>query len=127
MNILLMALLLATPISTWRMKVTAYCCCSICCEKWSGGGVTSTGRDASLPGAAADPRVLPYGTVLDIPGIGVRAIDDTGGAMRKSARKQAIHIDVRMATHAEARAWGVRWLEVGVVRYERRNTNTVKG
>lgn len=120
----LLALVLILPpagsaVSVHRMKVTAYCCCPICCEKWSGGGVTSTGRDARLPGVAADPKVLPYGSIVDIPGIGRRLVDDTGGAMRQDTRRQIAHIDVRMATHEEALAWGVQWLEVGVVKYGR--------
>lgn len=115
------ALAMLTPVvSVHRMKVTAYDGgCPICCENWSGGGVTSTGRDARLPGVAADPKVLPYGSIVDIPGIGRRLVDDTGGGMRQSTKKQIAHIDVRMATHEEALKWGVQWLEVGIVKYGR--------
>lgn len=107
----------ATPVMTYRMKTTAYCPCAVCCEKWAGGGKTSTGKDASLPGVAADPKVMLYGTVLDIPGVGVRVVDDTGGAMRQSAKRQIAHIDIRMSSHEEALAWGVRWLDVGILQH----------
>lgn len=109
-------------ISTHAMKVTAYCVdnCVICCGKWaSKNPITSTGRDARLPGVAADPKVLPYGSIVDIPGIGRRLVDDTGGGMRQSTKNQIAHIDVRMATHEEALKWGVQWLEVGIVKYGR--------
>lgn len=108
---------------THQMKVTAYCAdnCAVCCGKWASKTPrTSTGKDARIAdGIAVDPRVLPYGSIVDIPGLGRRVADDTGGGMRQSARRQIAHIDVRLRTHAEARAWGVRWLEVKIIRYGR--------
>jgi 3D (Asp-Asp-Asp) domain-containing protein len=98
------------------MKVTAYCCCKICCEKFSGGGKTSIGDNANIfDGVAADPKLLPYRTKLEIPGIGIREVDDTGGAMRQDAKRGIYHIDVRMASHQEARKFGVQWLDVKVL------------
>lgn len=99
-----------------KMKVTAYCLCSECCGKWSGGNKTSTGDKATVyDGVAADPKLLPYRTQLNIPGIGIKEVDDTGGGMRQSAKQGIYHIDVRMPSHSEARKWGVRWLEVEVL------------
>ncbi len=100
------------------MKVTAYCLCGICCEKWASlpDRVTSTGDNARIyDGVAADPKRLPYRTKLDIPGVGIREVDDTGGGMRKSAREGVTHIDVRMASHSEARRWGVKTLNVSIL------------
>ena len=100
-----------------KMKVTAYCLCRICCEKWSGGGKTSIGDDAKIyDGVAADPKLLPYRTRLEIPGIGIKEVDDTGGGMRKSAREGVTHIDVRMPSHSEARRFGVKFLEVKILK-----------
>lgn len=100
-----------------KMKVTAYCVCSVCCGKWAKYAKTSIGDDAKIyDGVAADPKLLPYRTKLEIPGIGIREVDDTGGAMRQSARKGITHIDVRMPTHQQALEWGVRWLEVRLLR-----------
>lgn len=100
---------------TW-MKVMAYCPCKKCCGQ-SARGLTSTGKDATKPpfGAAADPKILPYGTKIEIPGVGIREVDDTGGAMRKNAKKGIYHIDVRFATHQEALEFGVQWLEVKIL------------
>mgnify|MGYP001565818679 FL=1 len=98
-----------------RMKVTAYCLCQKCCGKWAADKVrkTSTGDDATIyDGVAADPKLLPYRTRLNIPGVGVKEVDDTGGAMRQSAKKNVTHIDVRMPSHQEALKFGVRWLDV---------------
>ena len=99
-----------------RMKVTAYCICEICCEKWSKYAKTATGDDAKIyDGVAADPKLLPYRPRLEIPGIGIREVDDTGGGMRKISREGVTHIDVRMPSHSAARQWGARWLDVKVL------------
>ncbi len=90
------------------MKLTAYCPCEKCCGD-DANGKTSIGRDAwKTYGVAADPKLLPYGTRLDIPGIGIRIVDDTGGAMRQSAKKGIWHIDIRFHTHKEADEFGVK-------------------
>ncbi len=94
--------------------VTAYCPCSRCCGARARGR-TSLGGSAWLPGIAADPRALPYGTVVDVPGYGVHTVDDTGGAMRDSWRNHGrLHLDIRMKTHYEARQWGRRTMKVRV-------------
>ena len=101
-----------------RMKVTAYCLCKVCCGKWAAQKIrrTSTGDDAKIyDGVAADPKLLLYRIRLNIPGIGVKEVDDTGGGMRQSAKQGIYHIDVRMPSHQEARKWGVRWLDVEVL------------
>ncbi|HEY4475449.1 MAG TPA: hypothetical protein VJB92_01875 [Candidatus Paceibacterota bacterium] len=103
---------------TIKMKVTAYCICEKCCGEWAKFAKTATGDDARIcDGVAADPKLLPYRTKLDIPGVGIREVDDTGGAMRKSARQNppVYHIDVRFPTHEEALKWGVRWLNVTIL------------
>jgi 3D (Asp-Asp-Asp) domain-containing protein len=98
-----------------RMKVTAYCPCDKCCGP-NAIGKTSTGHDAwKTFGIAADPRLLRYRTKLEIPGVGVREVDDTGGAMRQDAKKGICHIDLRMHSHQEARKFGVKWLEVKIL------------
>jgi len=101
-----------------RMKVTAYCLCKVCCGKWAAQKIrrTATGDDAKIyDGVAADPKFLSYRIRLNIPGIGVKEVDDTGGGMRQSAKQGIYHIDVRMPSHQEARKWGVRWLDVEVL------------
>lgn len=97
------------------MKVTAYCPCKKCCGDCT-DGITSTGRNAwKTLGVAADPKLLPYGTKLEIPGVGLRTVDDAGGAMRQNAEKGIYHIDLRMHSHPEAKKFGVRWLNVKIL------------
>jgi len=99
-------------------KVTAYCPCEKCCSVYS-DGVTSTGRSAKLRGAAVDPKAIPYGSYLEVPGVpGKVLVDDTGGAMRRAWKKGRYHIDLRFQKHSEALVWGVR--EVKVIVYRRK-------
>ncbi len=109
--------------SHWVMaKVTAYCPCALCCGP-DARGVTATGTKTSRHpyGLAADPRLLPYGTRVRIPGYleGTHPgdwwpVDDTGGAMRQDAEQGVLHIDCRLRSHSSARQFGVRymWVEV---------------
>lgn len=112
-------------------QVTAYCPCSICCGDQA-DGITSTGVNVlsgnpnDAYGIAADPRAIPYGTRIYVPGYWeslqnnetfiptrLSTVDDTGGAMRQSwDRKRVIHLDVRYRTHRAALSWGVRIMRV---------------
>ncbi len=90
------------------MKLTGYCPCKECCGDYA-NGKTSIGRDAwKTYGVAADPELLPYGTRLNIPGVGIRIVDDTGGAMRQSAKEGIWHIDIRFHSHEKAEEFGDR-------------------
>lgn len=74
--------------------ITAYC------DK----GRTSTGKAAQHGVVAVDPRVIPYGTKLYIPGYGYAVAGDTGGAMRSGK----VLIDLWFPSNAECNAWGRR-------------------
>lgn len=70
-------------------------------------------------GIAADPRVLPYGTRIYVPGYWealqrnrtsrpteMMRVDDTGGTMRQNwSRHRIIHIDLRFRTQRGALNW----------------------
>lgn len=77
---------------------------SYCAEAYphicGGNGVTASGT-APTPGltVASDWSVLPPGTWIYISGVGIRRVEDSGGAI-KGAR-----LDVVLATHSEALAW----------------------
>lgn len=78
-------------------------------------------------GIAADPRAIPYGTEVYVPGywealqrnrrsrpMRMTRVDDTGGALRRSYRDGVLHLDVRFRTASAARRWGVKWMQVFV-------------
>lgn len=98
---------------TVRAKVTAYEPGRRSCGKFA-NGKTSIGHNAwNMDGVATDPKAIPYGVYCDVPGIGIREVDDTGSAMRKSWRRYGrYHIDVRMPYYYQAKRWGVKYLDV---------------
>ncbi len=74
---------------------------------------TATGTYPDWGTLAADPARVPYGTILYIPGYGMGEAKDTGGALRRDAEN--IRIDIYVDTYEQARAWGVRELEIVVI------------
>jgi 3D (Asp-Asp-Asp) domain-containing protein len=101
---------------TVRARVTAYDPSKRCCGSFA-DGKTSIGLNAwKLTGCAAYPKAIPYGTLVYVPGVGYRTVDDTGAQMRKSWQKGVYHVDLRMKYHYEARRWGNRYLCIRLYR-----------
>jgi 3D (Asp-Asp-Asp) domain-containing protein len=73
-------------------------------------GQTSSGRPVARGVVAVDPRIIPLGTRLHIPGYGKGVAADTGTAIRGHL------IDVWFPTLAEARAWGRKTITITVYR-----------
>jgi 3D (Asp-Asp-Asp) domain-containing protein len=55
---------------------------------------------------AVDPNIIPYGTKVEIEGIGIRIAEDCGGAIKGN------RIDLYFDSHQEALEWGVQYKEV---------------
>jgi 3D (Asp-Asp-Asp) domain-containing protein len=73
----------------------------------AGTGVTSIGKDAFIyDGVAVDPKLIPYGSIVYIPGVGYKVADDTGGRMRQDGTLGIYHIDVRMEDYTDAIVFG---------------------
>lgn len=93
--------------ATDEFKVTHYCGCSKCCGKWSSGSeseATGCRGDKLTPyvSVAADPRVLPYGTVLWDEDGNEYIVQDVGGAIKGN------RIDLFVGSHSEALKLGVK-------------------
>jgi len=103
---------------TARFRVTAYCPCEKCCGKWAKYPLetrrTAAGAKLSEITAcvAADPSI-PFGTWMRIPGYAMGKpvqVLDRGGAIKGS------RLDLLFATHQQALEWGVRDIEVKVLK-----------
>lgn len=74
-----------------------------------GDGVTATGVQAKKGVVAVDPRVIPLGTRVYIPGYGEAIAADTGGAIK------GLRIDLCFATHREAINFGRKPVKVYIL------------
>lgn len=101
------------PVATRRMKVTAYSPDFRSCGA-SADGITASGYSVLTNGGcmvAADPRVLPLGSLVSVPGYddgAVVPVLDTGGAIKGE------RLDVLYATHEIAMRWGIKEVDVTV-------------
>ena len=106
----------AKPDRTLKMRVTAYSPDHRSCGD-SADGLTATMHSVETNGfklVAADPKVLPYGSMVSIEGYDrgqIVPVLDCGGAIKGH------HIDLLFPTHEQARQWGNRWMDVTVWRY----------
>ena len=86
-------------------KVTAYTPYDAGCT-----GITATGTKAGYGTVAVDPRVIPLGSKVYIPGYGTAIAADTGGAIKGN------RVDVCYGSKSEAYGWGVRNATVYVLK-----------
>lgn len=84
-----------------RFKLTAYCSCSICCGKWSGGGTAS--GTTPTPGRTIAMVGVPFGTKLSINGQ-IYTVEDRGTAYG--------HVDIFMGSHSQALSFGMKYADV---------------
>ena len=103
---------------TITCKVTAYTPDSRSCGNSADGFTSKMDNAYRFDGVAASPDVIPYRTGVLIPGIDIKEVDDTGGAMRQASKKGLYHIDVRMKSHEDAQQFGVKWQRVHLFKLE---------
>ena len=108
-----------------NVKATAYTPYDAGCT-----GVTATGMKAGRGVVAVDPKVIPLGSKVYVPGYGVAIAADTGGAIKGG------RLDVCVDSVSEAYSWGVRNVTVYVgirpveieykTSYTTKNSNSVR-
>ena len=75
-------------------------------------GITATGidvRHSTPPIIAVDPRVIPLGSKVYVPGFGVMTAGDTGGAIKGNK------IDILVSSNSQATQWGRRTITITVL------------
>lgn len=83
-------------------------------------GLTACGVPVGAGVVAADPKILPLGSIVKIEAgkySGLYRVLDTGGGVRGN------HIDIYMPCRSEAKIFGRRKIQVEIVRYGWGNTN----
>lgn len=111
------------PVKTISMVVTAYSPDARSCGD-SADGITASLHHVSTNAGklvAADPRVLPMGSMISVPGYDANRIVpvlDIGGAIKGN------RLDVLFPTHEQARQFGKRRIQVTVWGYADGQTKT---
>jgi 3D (Asp-Asp-Asp) domain-containing protein len=94
------------PVDEGQFVLTAYALDKTCTGKspeMPGFGITASGKRAKVGiTVAVDPKVIAYGSLIYISGIGWRVAEDTGGAIKGH------HIDVLVNSYEEAVRFGVK-------------------
>ncbi len=107
----------ARHVRTVRMLVTAYCSCEKCCGHHS-DGLTASGYSVFANRGklvAADTRVLPFGSLVQVPGYdGGRLVP----VLDRGRKIKGHRLDLLMPTHKQAKQWGARWVDVKVYDFE---------
>lgn len=104
------------PKKTIWMTVTGYSPDERSCGDWADGR-TATNHSVWTNGmnlVAADPKLLPYGSILTVPGYAedeVVPVLDCGGAIKGN------RLDLLYPTHGQALKWGVKRVKVTVWEY----------
>lgn len=104
----------SVPGRPYVLETTGYCECRECCgwhRNWLFMPVTSSGQYKKIgqtasgtqarPGTiAADTTLLPFGTIIYVPGYGYGRVEDRGGDIK------GWHIDLYFEDHGTAKQWG---------------------
>lgn len=90
------------------LVATGYCPCDKCNYPY-GGKPSYIGYPLGYGIAAVDPRVIPMGSRLFIPGYGYAIAADQGNAIQGS------RIDLCFTSHQEALIWGMKTLAVTIL------------
>lgn len=97
-----------------RYKITAYCSCRICCGSWADkrpGGIVygASGKELKTNHSCASP--LPFGTVVEIDGLGTYTVEDRTADWVAKENDNKI-IDIYFDNHEEASKFGCKYLDV---------------
>jgi 3D (Asp-Asp-Asp) domain-containing protein len=88
------------PDKQMPMIITAYCACVKCCGRWA-DGITASGTKP-VEGSTAAMNGVPFGSVVEIEGVGWRVIED------RMAARYSDRIDIYFDRHKDALQFGIR-------------------
>ncbi len=102
------------PVSLGTFRVTAYCPCEICCGAWAENrpdGIVYGAYGKVLQAGISCASPLPYGTVLEVDGVGEYIVQDkiAQWVIEKYGENQ---IDIYFDDHEAACEFGLQYLNV---------------
>ncbi len=97
-----------TGVRTLRVLASAYDPGPKSCGRFANGR-TCNGLRAGYGIIAVDPRVIPLGTKLFVPGYGYAVAADVGGAIKGN------RVDLGFNSRPAAFQWGKKWVELRIV------------
>jgi len=92
---------------------TGYCPGPPCVSPFYADGITATGVAVKRGHCASDWSIFPPGSKFDVPGYGPCIVEDSGNLVKGR------HLDLYFPTLGEAQRWGLKRLDVQLVRYGR--------
>ena len=94
-----------------KCKIMAYCACEICCGKWAKNrpdGIVYGASGEELVAGVSCASPLPFGTVLEIEGVGTYIVQD-----RSAVDKYGDNlVDIYLDDHQAALEFGVQYHDV---------------
>ena len=95
------------PEGKFTINASAYTAAADECGK--SDGITASGLKVKEGETIACPPQFPFGTKIDIEGVGVRICEDRGGAIKGN------HVDIYVETKKQAFAFGRKHIEAEII------------
>lgn len=103
-----------TTVDLGTYRVTAYCACEICCGEWAHNrpdGIVLGASGVELQAGVSCGASLPFGTVLEIEGLGRYVVQDR--MAQWVINKYGTNcVDIYFDSHEDACAFGLKYLNV---------------
>lgn len=97
-----------------EFRITAYCSCEICCGKWAENrpdGIVYGASGEELVAGVSCASPLPFGTVLEIEGVGTYIVQDRTSSWVVDKYGENL-IDIYFDDHEAAREFGLQYHDV---------------
>ena len=102
------------PVYLAKCKVMAYCACEICCGKWAKNrpnGVVYGASGEELVAGVSCASPLPFGTVLEIDGVGTYIVQDRPAPWVVDKYGDNL-VDIYLDNHQAALEFGIQYHDV---------------
>lgn len=102
------------PVYLGKCKVMAYCACEICCGKWAKNrpdGIVYGASGEELVAGVSCASPLPFGTVLEIDGVGTYIVQDRPPAWVVDKYGDNL-VDIYLDDHQAALEFGIQYQDV---------------